>query len=85
MAFGQMPGHYMTREPGLGSQRECRLGERPLTCRPNSSTQPIFRSKISRDGTVSSSTADFLTAAPSSKNMKLNEIELQTVVASETC
>ena len=44
---GEMSGHDLAREPGLGEQRDHRLGEMPLPVRP---IQPLIGAKRSRDG-----------------------------------
>ena len=44
---GEMSGHHLAREPGLGEQRDHRLGEMSLPVRP---MQPLIRTKRSRDG-----------------------------------
>ena len=44
---GEMSGHDLAREPGLGEQKDHRLGEMPLTVRP---VQPLIGAKRSRDG-----------------------------------
>ena len=43
----EMSGHDLAREPGLGEQRDHRLGEMPLPVRP---VQPLIEAKRSRDG-----------------------------------
>ena len=73
-----MSGQDLAREPGLGEQMDCRLGEMPLSVRPNSSVQPLFGSKRSRHGPGPSWSVDFSTAAPPSKKVKMNEIKIQT-------
>ena len=42
---GEMSGHDLVREPGLGEQRDYRLGEMPMPIRLSSSAQPLFGSK----------------------------------------
>ena len=44
---GEMPGHDLDREPGLGEQKDYRLGEMPLPVQP---VQPLIGAKRSRDG-----------------------------------
>ena len=56
----------------------------PLPVRPNSSAQPLFESKSSRDGPSSSSSADSSPAAKPMKKVNNNEIEIQTAETSET-
>ena len=46
-----MSGHDLAREPGLGEQRDHRLGEMPSPVR---SVQPLIGAKRSRDGPGSS-------------------------------
>ena len=79
-----MSGHDLAREPGLGEQRYYRLGEMPMPARPSSLAQPLFGSKRSRDGLAPSHSVDAPTAALLSKNVRMNEIEIQTAEASET-
>ena len=81
---GEMSGHDLAREPGLGKQRDYRLGEMPLTVRPNSYAQPILGAKRSRDGLGPSRSADSPTAAPPSKKVKMNEMEIQFSETIET-
>ena len=44
---GEMSGHDLAREPGLGEQRDRRLGEMPLPVQP---AQPLIGAKTQRDG-----------------------------------
>ena len=44
---GEMSGHDLAREPGLGEQRDHRLGEMPLPVQP---VQPLIGAKRLRDG-----------------------------------
>ena len=44
---GEMSGHDLAREPGLGEQRDHRLGEMPLPVQP---AQPLIGAKRQRDG-----------------------------------
>ena len=81
---GEISAHDLAREPGLGKQRDYRLGEMPMPVRPNSSAQTLFRSKRSRDGPYPSYSADSSSAAPPSKKMKMSEIEQQSTETSET-
>ena len=81
---GEMSGNDLDREPGLGEQRDYKLGEIPIPIRPSSSAQPLFGSKRSRDWPASSHSVYSLFAAPPSKEMGTNEIELQTAKTSET-
>ena len=55
-----------------------------MPVRPNSSAQPLFGSKRSRDGPGHWYSADSPSAAPPSKFMKMSEIELQPAETSET-
>ena len=81
---GEMSGYDLAREPGLVEQRNYRLGEMPMQVRPSSSAQPLFGPKISRVGPAPSPSVDSPTAAPPSKKVRMNEIELQTAKTSET-
>ena len=56
----------------------------PMPGDPNSSAQPLFGSKKSRDGPAPSYSVDSPSAAPLSKKMRMNEIEIQKAEASET-
>ena len=76
-----MSGHDLTREPGLGEQRDHRLGEMPL---PIQQVQPLIGAKILRDGPGLSHSADSPTAAPPLKRVRMNEIEIQTSETIET-
>ena len=78
---GEMFGHDLAREPGLGEQSDHRLGEMSLSVRP---TQPLIGAKRSRNRSGPSPSADSLTAAPPQKKAKMNEIETQTAKTSET-
>ena len=75
---GQMSEHDLAREPGLGEQRDHRLGEMPLPVQP---AQPLVGAKRLRDGPGPSHSVDSPTAAPPLKRVKVSEIEIQ---ASET-
>ena len=46
---GEMSGHDFAREPGLGEQRNHRLGEMPLPVRP---VHPLIGAKRSRGGPI---------------------------------
>ena len=70
-----MSGHDLAREPGLGKQRDHRLGKMPLPVQP---VQPLIRAKRLRDGPGPSHSVDSLTAAPPLKRVRMNEIEIQT-------
>ena len=72
---GEMSGHDLAREPGLGEQRDHRLGEMPLPFQP---AQPLIGAKRLRDGSGPSHSVDSPTAAPPLKRVILNEIEIQT-------
>ena len=78
---GEMSGHDLAREPGLGEQRDHRLGEMPLPVQP---AQPLIGAKIQRDGPGSSHSVDSPTAAPPPKRVRVNEIEIQTSETIET-
>ena len=67
-----MPGHDLAREPGLGEQRDHRLGEIPLPVRP---VQPLIGAKRSRDAPGPSHSVDSPTAAPPLKRFRMNEME----------
>ena len=72
---GEMSGHDLAREPGLGEQRDHRLGEMPLPVQP---VQSLIGAKILRDGPSPSYSADSPTAAPPLKRLRMSEIEIQT-------
>ena len=76
-----MSGHDLAREPGLGEQRDHRLGEMPLPVQP---AQPLIGAKRLRDGPGPSHSVDSPTAAPPLKRVKLSEIEIQTSETIET-
>ena len=78
---GEMSGHDLAREPGLGEQRDHRLGEMPLPVQP---AQPIIGAKRLRDGPGPSHSVDSPTAAPPLKRVKVSEIEIQTSETIET-
>ena len=71
---GEMSGHDLAREPGLGEQRDHRLGEMPLPVQP---AQPLIGAKRQRDGPGPSHSVDFPTAAPPPKRVRVSEIEIQ--------
>ena len=56
-----MSGQDIAREPGLGEQRDHRLGEKLLSIR---SMQPLIEAKRSRDGPGQSYSMNSPTAAP---------------------
>ena len=74
-------GHDLAREPGLGEQRDHRLGEMPLPIQP---VQPLIGAKRLRDGPGLSHSVDFPTAAPPLKRARMNEKEIQTSETIET-
>ena len=76
-----MSGHDLAREPGLGEQREHRLGEMPLPVQP---AQPLIGAKRQRDGPGPSHSVDSPTAAPPPKRVRVSEIEIQTSETVET-
>ena len=76
-----MSGHDLAREPGLGKQRDHRLGKLPLPVQP---VQPLIRAKRLRDGPGLSHSVDSLSAAPPLKRVRMNEIEIQTSETIET-
>ena len=78
---GEMSGHDLAREPGLGEQRDHRLGEMPLPVQP---AQPLIGAKRQRDGPGPSHSVDSPRAAPPSKKVRVSEIEIQTSETIET-
>ena len=72
---GERSGHDLAREPGLGEQRDHRLGEIPLPVRH---MQPLIGAKRSRDGPSPSQSTNSPTAAPPPKNVRMSEMEIQT-------
>ena len=78
---GEMSGHDLAREPGLGEQRDHRLGEMPLPVQP---AQPLIGAKRQRDGPGPSHSVDSPTAAPPLKKVKVSEMEIQTSETIET-
>ena len=77
---GEMSGHDLAHEPGLGEQRDHRLGEMPLPVQP---AQPLIGARRLRDGPGPSHSVDSPTAAPL-KRMRVSEIEIQTSETIET-
>ena len=78
---GEMSGHDLAREPGLGEQRDYRLGEMPLPVQP---AQPLIGAKRQRDGPGPSHSVDSPIAAPPPKRVRVSEIEIQTSETIET-
>ena len=78
---GEMSGHDLAREPGLGEQRDHRLGEMPILVQP---AQPLIGAKRQRDGPGPSHSVDSPTAAPPPKRVRVSEIEIQTSETIET-
>ena len=78
---GEMSGHDLAREPGLGEQRDHRLGEMPL---PVQHAQPLIGAKRLHDGPGPSHSVDSPTTAPPLKRVKVSEIEIQTSETIET-
>ena len=78
---GEMCGHDLAREPGLGEQRDHRLGEMPLPIQP---AQPLIGAKRQRDGPGPSHSVDSPTASPPPKRVRVSEIEIQTSETIET-
>ena len=78
---GEMSVHDLAREPGLGEQRDHRLGEMPLPVQP---AQPLLGAKRQRDGPGPSHSVDSPTAAPPPKRVRVSEIEIQTSETIET-
>ena len=72
-----MSDHDFAREPGLGEQKDCKLGEMPLPVCPNSYAQFLL-------GAKRSCSTDFPTAAPPTKKINVNEMEIQTSETIET-
>ena len=70
-----MSDHDLAREPGLGEQRDHRLGEMPLPVQP---VQPLIGAKRLRDGPGPSHSVGSPTAAPPLKRVRMNEIKIQT-------
>ena len=68
-----MCGHDLARGPGLGEQRDHRLGEMPLHVQLE---QPLIGAKRLRDGPGPSYSADSPTAAPPLKRVRMNEIDI---------
>ena len=71
---GELSGHDLAREPGLGEERDHRLGEMPL---PVQQVQSLIGAKRLRDGPGPSHSADSPTAAPPLKRVRMNEIEIR--------
>ena len=78
---GELSGHDIALEPGLGEQRDHRLGEMPLPVRL---MQPLIGAKRLRDGPGPSHSADSPTAAPPPKKVRMSEMEIQTSEIIET-
>ena len=78
---GEISGHDLVREPGLGEQRDHRLGEMPLPVRP---VQPLVGAKRSRHGPGPSHSADSPTAAPPLKRVKVSVMQIQTSETNDT-
>ena len=78
---GEMSGHDLARELGLGEQRDHRLGEMPLPVQP---AQPLIGAKRLCDGPGPSHSVDSPTAAAPLKRVKVSEIEIQTSETIET-
>ena len=78
---GEMSGHDLAREPGLGEQRDHRLGKMPL---PIQSAQSLIGAEIQRDGPGPSHSVVSPTAATPPKRVKVSEIEIQTSETIET-
>ena len=78
---GEISGHDLAHEPGVGEQRDHGLGEIPLPVRP---VQPLIGAKRSRNGPDPSHSADSPTVAPPQKRVKMSEMEIQTSETIET-
>ena len=72
---GERSGHDLAREPGLGEQRDHRLGEMPLPVQP---AQALIGAKRLHDGPGPSHSVDSPTAAPPRKRVWVSDIEIQT-------
>ena len=81
MRRGEISGHDLAREPGLGEQKDHQLGEMPLPTQP---AQPLIGAKRLRDGPGPSHSVDSPTAAPHPKRVRVNEKEIQTSETIET-
>ena len=78
---GEITGHDLAREPGLGEQRDHRLGEMPLLVQH---LQPLTGAKRLRDGLGLSHSVGSPTTAPPLKKVRMNDIEIQTSETIET-
>ena len=78
---GEISGHDLARELGLGEQRDHRLGEMPLPVQP---AQPLIGAKRQRDGPGPSHSVNSPTGAPPPKRVRVSEIEIQTSETIET-
>ena len=78
---GEMSGHDLARDPGLGEQRDHRLGEMLLPTQP---VQTLIGVKRLCDGPGPSHSVDSPTAAPPPKRVGVIEIEIQTSETIET-
>ena len=76
-----MSGHDLAREPGLGEQRDHRLGEIPLPVQP---VQPLIGAMRLRDGPGPSHSADSPTAFLPLTRVRMNEKVIQTSETIET-
>ena len=72
---GEMSGHDLAREPGLGERRHHRLGEMLLPVQP---AHPLIGAKRLRDGPDPSHSVDYPTAAPPLKRVRVSKMEIQT-------
>ena len=78
---GELSGHDLARESGLGEQRDHRLGDMPV---PVQHVQPLIGAKRLRDGQGPSYSVDSPTAAPPLKRVIMNEVEVQILETIET-
>ena len=78
---GEMSGHDLAREPGLGEQMDHRLGEMPLPAEP---AQTLIGARRLCDGLGPSDSVDSPTAASPLKRVKVSENEIQTSETIET-
>ena len=71
---GEMFGHDLAREPGLGEQRDHRLGEMPLPTQP---AQPLIGAKRLSDGLAPSHSVQSLFRSPSLSSEEEQLLESQ--------
>ena len=78
---GEMSGHDIARESGLGEQGDHWLREMPLLVWP---IQPLIEAKRTRGGPGPSHSTNSPTAAPPPKKVRMSEMESQTSETIET-